>query len=115
MGRVLGFHYDEIRALGHWLRDKNEAAEAANAIPNGKGSGRSGGALNERGTMQIRYTQGDGRKGERFQQLAIRSKLVAKVRAGLRKFNRHWTSLPSGVRDWVIIDPAVDTLSIQLC
>ena len=54
--------------------------------------------------MVIRYTQGIGRKGEREEQLSVRSKLIKAVKEALAKFGKHWSQLPAGVEDWSILD-----------
>ena len=56
--------------------------------------------------MHNRYTQGGGRMGERQEQLRVREKLDALVRAGLARFGRHWSELPPGRDDWVILSPS---------
>ena len=105
MGRVLGFEEREIRALGHWLRDKNASATPRSA-PGVAGHGRATGELNARGNMSLRYSQGVGRKGERAEQLTVRAKLLDAVRLALGRFGKPWSQLPRGIQDYEILLPA---------
>ena len=109
MARFLGFPYAEQRMLGHWLRDR-AAADTPASAPGVRGHGRAVGALDGRGTMAYRYTQGVGRHGERAEQLAVRWKLVSVVREGLAAFGRHWSHLPAGCASWetLLTQPAPD-------
>ena len=106
MARFLGFPEHEARQLGHWLRDRNAASAEPQAAPGVHGTGRATGALNVRGTMIIRYTQGANRLGERAEQLAVRTKLVRFVRSVLQRkgFLPDWSSLPPGIDDWSVLD-----------
>ena len=62
--------------------------------------------------MTHRYAQGDGRRGERSEQLsAVRSCLVEMVRDAFRRFGRPWTEFPEGLADWDILCP-VATLAV---
>ena len=58
-----------------------------------------------RGGMRLRYSQGwpGGRRGERQEQLEVRTALIQSVRKGLRLFGKHWTKLPAGLEDWDIL------------
>lgn len=116
MARFLGFPHDEIRALGHWLRDRNAPADnEAARLAHGRAH------ADARKAMSVRYTQGPGRLGEREQQLKVRSKLCECVRAALQRHiqavdadrdapMRSWLTLPgvgsdSGTADWQILRP----------
>ena len=86
------------RRAGHWLRDKH--ADQDHSEMRRPGSG------NARGDMVRRYSQGPGRRGEREEQLELRSKMVDHVRGSLATFGRPWTELPPGLADWDILRPA---------
>ena len=119
MGRYLSFSLEENRQLGHWLRDRNAPSEIPVAAPGVRGGGRAVGAPNLRGTMMIRYTQGSGRRGERAEQLKVRTKLLQSVQEALVKWRyAHsveakqfvdsgrpwWLALPSGIEDWSVLE-----------
>lgn len=100
MGVSRGFSFPaDSRAASHWLRDKTEAAPTA---PRQTGA-RPPGAANERGAMTHRYTGGQGRRGEREEQLSLRGRINAAVKSSLRAFGRPWYYLPPTLESWDIL------------
>lgn len=107
-----GFAYDDIRELGHWLRDANERVDAAVAARQATIDGRDApapGAPALQGAMPLRYSSGAGRHGECSRQIEVRARLVNRIRAALSRLPRGWTSLLAHVRevgsDWEILFP----------
>ena len=98
-----GFGEADARAIGHWLADKNAPQQDPRFVPGAPKRGVADGAPVVRGAMSLRYSAGEGRRGERQEQLAVRARLVEAVRAGLARFGRPWTELPGGVADWDIL------------
>ena len=97
------FTYEDSRALGHWLFDKNAPKDEARP---GKGAAPKDfrpGAAAARGQMNMRYSSGSGRRGERHEQLEVRARNVNAVRAALARFGRPWWELPRGTADWDIL------------
>lgn len=99
MGVEGGFTEGDARAQGHWLRDKNAPQEA----PQRGQAARPAGAGNAREQMERRYTQGEGRMGERAEQLRVRVKLIMAVREALERFGRPWIELPRDLSSWEIL------------
>lgn len=97
-----GFSYDDIRAVGHWLRDRR-AEPAVQEDAHGRGHGRPAGAANGRQVMGHRYSQGDGRRGERAEQLDVRGRLNGVVRAGLAACSSPWHALPRTLDSWDVL------------
>ena len=100
MGTEAGFTFPaDARAAGHWLRDKSEAApvqhRGARAQP--------AGAPNARGAMDNRYTGGAGRRGEREEQISIRTRITAAVRGALETCGTPWYRLPRSLASWDIL------------
>ena len=90
----------DARRIGHWLRDRSAPEETVSRV------GRHvTGAVNQRGEMAFRYTQGAGRIGERREQLGLRARLVSEVRAALDRFGQPWTSLPRDNSAWEVLYP----------
>ena len=102
-----GYDYCEsdARAMGHWLRDKNAPQEDPRKVPGGPRRGISDGAPVVRGAMAFRYTSGPGRRGEREEQLFVRARFVADVRAALRACAGGWWSLPKNTDSWDVLRP----------
>ena len=50
--------------------------------------------------MALRYSGGMGRMGEREEQLRVRSRVIALVRAALDAYGQPWYSLPFGDKAW---------------
>ena len=94
------FSEGDIRAIGHWLRDKNAPQEQVT-----RAGRHTVGAANQRGDMAMRYTSGVGRIGERAEQLALRARLVAAVRGALAAYGRHRTTLPRTLETWSVLFP----------
>ena len=94
------FSEGDIRAIGHWLRDKNAPQEQVT-----RAGRHTVGAANQRGDMAMRYTSGVGRIGERAEQLALRARLIAAVRGALAAYGRHWTTLPRTLEAWSVLFP----------
>ena len=106
MGEAGGFSEPDARALGHWLRDRNAPQPDPRRAPGNPGANAPAGVGDLRGAMTMRYSSGDGRHGERQEQLAVRSKLVHVVRESLARFGRPWVELPAGTADWAILPHA---------
>ena len=56
--------------------------------------------------MQNRYTGGQGRRGERAEQLAVRARLIAVVRANLQAAPVPWYRLPKTLESWDVLKAA---------
>ena len=107
MARVFGarhlpaswpFTEEDVRELGHWLRDRSgKVADAADQSLARKG------APSLRQAMSRLYTSGNGRRGEREAQLEVRSRMVVLVRDAIAAFDGHWTTLPPGRDDWDVV------------
>jgi hypothetical protein len=103
----LGLPWSEpdARALGHWLRDRNapkhekSQADRVGARPQATAPG----APAARGAMTLLYSSGENRRGERSEQIELRTRFVAAVRSALAAFGRPWTELPSGTDDWSVL------------
>ena len=98
-----GFSRGEMRMLGHWRRDKNAPAETA-PPPRGAGPAVPPGAQTTRNVMEDRYTRGDGRCGERAEQMKVRRRFWTFVQAAMVDFGRlragGWRSLAGDAQDW---------------
>ena len=104
MGVGRGWLEPHARQLGHWRRDRNAPQEGPAKVPGApRGRGVPAGAPCVTGAMSLRYSQGEGRKGERQEQLEVRTRMVRAVREGLSRFGRPWTELPPGTEDWHIL------------
>ena len=102
LGEAGGFADADSRRLGHWRRDKN----AAHELPGPGARTAPPGAPNARATMEHRYTQGVGRRGEEAEQLRVRSRLVQAVRDGLARWGKPWhITLPRDLSSWVALLP----------
>ena len=55
--------------------------------------------------MALRYSSGIGRMGEREEQIRVRSRVVALVRAALESWGQPWSRLPLGVHAWDVCKP----------
>ena len=53
--------------------------------------------------MSLRYSQGQGRRGEREAQLDVRARLLDAVALGLEGWGASWRALPAGNADWDIL------------
>ena len=107
VGRRGGFDETDARELGHWLRDKNAPQPDPRRAADGKPArGIPAGKPCSRGSMSLRYSQGDGRRGEREAQLDVRARLVDMVQRALAIWARPWQELPAGTEDWEILRPA---------
>ena len=94
-----GFSMDEVEALGHWRRIERHGVPRS-----------SPGSKRKRGqgdppAMALRYSSGIGRMGEREEQLRVRSRVIALVRAALDAYGQPWYSLPLGDKAWSICKP----------
>ena len=103
----MGYAYCETdaRAMGHWLRDKNAPQEDPRKVPGGPRRGISDGAPVVRGAMAFRYTSGPGRRGEREEQLSVRARYVADVRAAIEAHDGGWWTLPKNTDSWDVFSP----------
>lgn len=97
----------DARAAGHWLRDRNAPQHDARLIPGAPGRGVPDGAPVARGGMSFRYTQGPGRRGEREEQLQLRTRFYECVQRALRKVPGGWQSLPKSLDSWDVLRPEV--------
>ena len=97
------FREEDARAMGHWLRDKNAPQPDARMVPGAPARNARDGAPVARGGMTFRYSSGSGRRGERHEQLEVRSRVVAAVRRALAQFAAPWWTLPRGTDDWDIV------------
>ena len=59
--------------------------------------------------MALRYSSGTGRMGEREEQIRVRSRVIALVRAALEAAGQPWSSLPFGPQSWDLCRPVRDT------
>jgi len=103
MGTELEFEEKDARAMGHWLRDKNAPQEVSQP-----GGHHTVGARNARDSMSLRYTQGEGRRGERAEQLSLRNRFVIAVRNGLLRAGRSWWDLPKTLESWDVLLPSYE-------
>lgn len=103
--RARGYEYSEpdARSLGHWLVDRNAPQPDPRRVPGAPRRNQADGAPVARGGMSFRYTQGGGRRGEREEQLDVRSRLALDVRAAIARTGRSWLELPLGTADWDIL------------
>ena len=65
--------------------------------------GQPDGAPCARGAMSLRYSQGQGRRGEREAQLDVRARLLDAVAIGLKEWGASWRTLPAGNADWDVL------------
>lgn len=66
------------------------------------------GAPAAKGIMALRYSAGEGRRGERSEQLELRRRFNAVVRGGLQRWfeaGKSWLELPAGTADWNVLIP----------
>jgi len=104
------FGEPDARASGHWLRDRNAPQPDPRRVPGAPQRGQPDGAPTARGGMSFRYTQGAGRRGEREEQLQLRTRFVLEVsRAVRRECHRcqddmHWRSWRT-LESWDILRP----------
>ena len=66
------------------------------------------GAPAAKGIMALRYSAGEGRRGERSEQLELRRRFIAVVRGGLQRWfeaGKSWLELPAGTADWNVLIP----------
>ena len=104
---VRGFSRHEGRVLGHWRRDKN--AEAPGPPRLGAGPARPPGAQDEHGAMEDAYSRGEGRLGERAEQLRARARLTSFLRLALAHMEQStpWPSLPADASGWSSLLPSL--------
>jgi hypothetical protein len=101
-----GFTRTERRAAGHWLRDKSEPDEQPLA-QRGAGPAAPGGAAAARDDMEDYYSRGEGREGERAEQLRLRLRLARFVRAALVHWGGDWRTLECKRTEWSIVVPEI--------
>ena len=107
-GERAGFTETDAREAGHWLRDKNAPQADPRRVPGAPTRGMPDGRPCSRGSMSLRYSQGNGRRGEREAQLDVRARLIELVRKGLALWGRPWQELPPGTDDWEVLRPVWD-------
>ena len=90
---------DDVEALGRWRRiERHGVPRSSPGSKRKRGQG-------ENPTMALRYSSGIGRMGflgEREEQLRVRSRVIALVRAALDAYGQPWYSLPFGDKAWSI-------------
>ena len=65
--------------------------------------GQADGAPVARGVMSLHYTSGEGRRGERGAQLAVRVRLNEWVQVSLATCGRPWMELPATLESWDVL------------
>ena len=98
-----GFSMDDVEALGHWRRIAKHGA------PRSSPSGKRKRGQGDNPAMALRYSSGAGRLGEREEQIRVRSRVIALVRAALEAAGQPWSSLPFGPQSWDLCRPVRDT------
>ena len=98
-GVAKGFSMDDVEALGHWRRLAKYGAPR-----NSPGSKRKR-SPGDAPAMALRYSSGIGRVGEREEQIRVRSRVIALVRAALEAWGQPWSRLPLGVHAWDVCKP----------
>ena len=79
-----GFSMDEVEALGHWRRiERHGVPRSSPGSKRKRGQG-------DNPAMALRYSSGIGRMGEREEQLRVRSRVIALVRAALDAYGQPW-------------------------
>ena len=96
-----GFTRAEVRMLGHWLRDKNAPDDPA--PPRGARPAQPPGGAQQRQEMLDAYTRGAGRLGERTEQITVRRRIVAFIRAALTGAGCDWRTLKGDITDWSVV------------
>ena len=104
----LDFAEHDARALGHWLRDKNAPQPDPRRVPGAPTRNQADGQPIARGAMNFRYTQGQGRRGEREEQLDVRARLVEAVERALGRSPQAWWELPKTLDSWDVLKLAAD-------
>ena len=99
-----GFTRTEVRMYGHWLRDKN-ATDEAPPQRRGNGPARPPGAAAARREMGDRYSRGEGRLGERAEQLTARRRIMELLALAYREWGRSWLELPRDPSGWTVLLP----------
>ena len=94
-----GFSMDDVEALGHWRRI------AKHGVPRSSPGSKRKRSQEEAPAMALRYSSGIGRMGEREEQIRVRSRVVALVRAALESWGQPWSRLPLGVHAWDVCKP----------
>jgi hypothetical protein len=78
-----GFTYEDVRELGHWLRDKRSGSETATR--SGSAPAQPPGAPAEIDTAAHLYSRGENRLGEQSRQLRVRARLCRFVQTAVRQ------------------------------
>ena len=103
-----GFSRNEQRMLGHWMRDKN-AADDQPARSRSAAPAAPPGAATQREACEDLYSRGDGRSGERSEQVSVRGRLASFLQhtmaaAGITRDN--WPqAMPPGQHGWRTLLP----------
>ena len=105
-GQRAGFNETDAREFGHWLRDKNAPQADPRRVPGAPTRGQPDGKPCSRGSMSLRYSQGQKRRGEREAQLDVRARMISLVRVALELWGKPWWKLPPGTDDWEILREA---------
>ena len=74
-------------------------------VPGAPARGAPDGQPIQRGGMSFRYAQGGGRRGEREEQLDVRSRLNAHLRERLAAVPGGWWTLPRTTESWDVLRP----------
>jgi hypothetical protein len=103
---VRGFGRYDCRVMGHWRRDKNAPDDAP---PQARGSAPAAppGAASRRDEMEDLYARGEGRTGERLEQLRVRGRAFRFFQAAMRAVTFDWRSLACDASDWRRVLPSV--------
>jgi hypothetical protein len=102
-----GFTRYEARIAGHWRRDKNAPDYVA---PQSRGAGPAvpPGAASQRDASEDLYSRGEGRMGERAEQLRVRGRAWSFLRVARRAWGGQWQDLLGDASDWPTILAFVD-------
>ena len=96
--------------MGHWLRDANAPQPDARKIPGAPSRKQKDGAPTARGGMSFRYTQGEGRRGERAEQLMLRTRFVRLVAEKIQSAPTPWWTWQKTTDSWdhLVDGPSAD-------
>ena len=116
-GYELGFSKADRDASGHWLSFSSTDADATPAPPPKQAAGKAKAVAAqgcESSLMRERYGRGDGRCGERTEQLKIRLRLILVLRRLLARWSAHWgvswMRLPAGHASKLLLSQPPESL-----
>ena len=99
--------------LGHWLREKGDKGERPTRV--GGGQAAPAGRPQERSDMVDSYSRGDGRFGERREQLAVRARILEFIEVAWQRLPGSLHELPRDGTDWLVLFPHAPSDSPQEC